>query len=72
MSPSRFESTDPMTMTRSRRINPGKYNYASSGNGASTHRAFVEFITKAGLSMTHVPYKGGPEAIQGLLKGDVC
>ena len=59
-------------MTCSRRINPGKYNYASSGNGASTHLAFVEFNTKAGLNMTHVPYKGGPEAIQGLLKGDVC
>ena len=53
------------------KANPGKYNYASSGNGASTHLAFAEFNTKAGLTMTHVPYKSA-QAIQGLLKGDVC
>lgn len=54
------------------KASPGKYNFASSGNGASTHLAFAEFNTRAGLTMTHVPYKGGPDSIQGLLKGDVC
>ena len=54
------------------KANPGKYNYASTGNGTGTHLAFAEFNAKAGLSMVHVPYKGGPEAIQGLIKGDVC
>jgi len=49
---------------------PGKYNYASTGNG--THLAFAEFVHKAGLDMVHVPYKGGPEAIQGVLAGDTC
>jgi len=51
---------------------PGKYNYASTGNGTGTHLAFAEFVHKAGLDMVHVPYKGGPEAIQGALAGDVC
>ena len=51
---------------------PGKYNYASTGNGTGTHLAFAEFVHKAGLDMVHVPYKGGPEAIQGVLNGDVC
>ena len=51
---------------------PGKYNYASTGNGTGTHLAFAEFNAKAGLDMVHVPYKGGPEAIQGVLKGDAC
>lgn len=51
---------------------PGKYNYASTGNGTGTHLAFAEFVHKAGLDMVHVPYKGGPEAIQGVLAGDVC
>ena len=51
---------------------PGKYNYASTGNGTGTHLAFAEFVYKAGLDMVHVPYKGGPEAIQGVLNGDVC
>jgi tripartite-type tricarboxylate transporter receptor subunit TctC len=54
------------------RANPGKYNYASTGNGTGTHLAFAEFNTRAGLNMVHVPYKGGPEALQGVLKGDVC
>jgi tripartite-type tricarboxylate transporter receptor subunit TctC len=51
---------------------PGKYNYASTGNGTGTHLAFAEFVHKAKLDMVHVPYKGGPEAIQGVLAGDVC
>ncbi|TAJ29430.1 MAG: tripartite tricarboxylate transporter substrate binding protein, partial [Reyranella sp.] len=37
---------------------PGKFNYASTGNGAGTHLAFAEFNAKAGLDMVHVPYKG--------------
>ncbi|CAN5801719.1 tripartite tricarboxylate transporter substrate binding protein [soil metagenome] len=51
---------------------PGKFNYASTGNGTGTHLAFAEFNAKAGLDMVHVPYKGGPDAIQAVLKGDVC
>lgn len=51
---------------------PGKYNYASTGNGTGTHLAFAEFVHRAGLDMVHIPYKGGPDAIQAVLKGDVC
>jgi tripartite-type tricarboxylate transporter receptor subunit TctC len=51
---------------------PGKYNYASTGNGTGTHLAFAEFVHKARLDMVHVPYKGGPEAIQSVLAGDTC
>jgi tripartite-type tricarboxylate transporter receptor subunit TctC len=54
------------------KANPGKYNYASTGNGTGTHLAFAEFNTKAGLNLVHVPYKGGPEAMQAILKGEVC
>jgi len=54
------------------KANPGKYNYASTGNGAGTHMAFAEFNARLGLDMVHVPYKGGPEAIQAVLKGDTC
>jgi len=54
------------------KANPGKYNYASTGNGTGTHLAFAEFNAKAGLDMVHVPYRGGPDAIQAVLKGDVC
>jgi tripartite-type tricarboxylate transporter receptor subunit TctC len=54
------------------KANPGKYNYASTGNGAGTHMAFAEFNSRLGLAMTHVPYKGGPEAITAVLKGETC
>ena len=54
------------------RANPGKYNYASTGNGTGTHMAFAELNSRLGLNMVHVPYKGGPEAIQGVLKGEAC
>ena len=54
------------------RANPGKYNYASTGNGTGTHMAFAEFNSRLGLNMTHVPYKGGPEAITAVLKGETC
>src|SRR3954467_1159352 len=54
------------------KANPGKYNYASTGNGTGTHLAFAEFNARAGLNLVHVPYKGGPEALAAVVKGDVC
>jgi len=54
------------------KASPGKYNYASTGNGTGTHLAFAEFNARAGLNMVHVPYKGGPEALTAVVKGDVC
>ena len=54
------------------KANPGKYNYASTGNGTGTHLAFAEFVAKAGLDMVHVPYKGGPEAIASVISGTTC
>ncbi|MBH1962924.1 MAG: tripartite tricarboxylate transporter substrate binding protein [Comamonadaceae bacterium] len=38
---------------------PGKMNYASYGIGISTHVAMARFLSSAGISMTHVPYKDG-------------
>ena len=54
------------------KANPGKFNYASTGNGTGTHMAFAELNAKLGLNMIHVPYKGGPEAMQSILKGETC
>jgi tripartite-type tricarboxylate transporter receptor subunit TctC len=51
--------------------NPGKLNYGSSGNGATNHMAMEMLKTMAGVQMTHVPYKGGGEALQGLLGGQI-
>jgi tripartite-type tricarboxylate transporter receptor subunit TctC len=54
------------------KANPGKYNFASTGNGTGTHLAFAQFVKIAGLDMVHVPYKGGPEALQAVVTGEVC
>ncbi|MFN0163485.1 MAG: Bug family tripartite tricarboxylate transporter substrate binding protein [Burkholderiales bacterium] len=54
------------------RANPGKLNYASTGNGTGTHLAMAEFVAKTGLNITHIPYKGGPDAVASVVKGDVC
>jgi tripartite-type tricarboxylate transporter receptor subunit TctC len=54
------------------KANPGKYNFASTGNGTGTHMAFAEFNARLGLNMVHVPYKGGPEAMTAILKGETC
>src|SRR5690606_16714222 len=54
------------------KANPGKYYFASTGVGTGTQLAFEEFNAKAGLDMVHVPYKGGPEALQSVVKGETC
>ena len=50
--------------------NPGKLNYASSGNGSAPHMAAVLFQRVAGVEMVHVPYKGGAPAVQSVVAGD--
>ncbi|WP_149538731.1 Bug family tripartite tricarboxylate transporter substrate binding protein [Siccirubricoccus phaeus] len=53
------------------RARPGVLNYASTGNGASTHLAGAQFAAALGIELTHVPYRGQPGAMQALLSGDV-
>jgi tripartite-type tricarboxylate transporter receptor subunit TctC len=49
------------------RANPGKLNYASNGNGSSSHMATVLYEVNAGVKMTHVPYKGLGPALTDLM-----
>jgi len=50
---------------------PGKINYSSAGNG-STHQFCAELLkSMAGIDLVHIPYKGSPPAIAGLLAGEV-
>ncbi len=51
--------------------NPGKLNYASSGNGSIQHIAGELLKQLTGTSMTHVPYKGAGPAVQDLMGGTV-
>jgi tripartite-type tricarboxylate transporter receptor subunit TctC len=54
------------------KANPGKYNYASSGNGSTQHIAGEVFKQLTGTSIVHVPYKGSGDAIKDLLAGVVA
>ena len=53
------------------RARPGQLNYASNGNGSSSHLAAVMFDSMAGADMVHVPYKGLSPALADLLSGRV-
>ncbi len=49
------------------KANPGKLNYASTGNGSSNHLAFELFKNMSGANLTHVPYKGSGPAVVDLV-----
>jgi tripartite-type tricarboxylate transporter receptor subunit TctC len=53
------------------KANPGKLNFASSGNGTSIHLSAELFKVMSGVQMAHVPYKGSAPAVQDLLGGQV-
>ncbi|MDM0000826.1 tripartite tricarboxylate transporter substrate binding protein [Variovorax sp. J22P240] len=51
--------------------NPGKLNYASSGNGTIVQLTAELFKSQAGIFVTHIPYKGTALAIPDLISGKV-
>jgi tripartite-type tricarboxylate transporter receptor subunit TctC len=53
------------------REKPGQLTYSSAGNGTSGHLAAELLKHMARIDMRHVPYKSGPEAVTGVLSGDV-
>ena len=53
------------------RANPGKLTYASAGNGTGQHIAAAVSFHRAGVQITHVPYKGAGPAYQDLIPGRV-
>ena len=50
---------------------PGKYTFASSGQGTSLHLSGEMFKVMTGTDMIHVPYKGGGPALQDVIGGQV-
>ena len=50
---------------------PGSVDFASTGAGSASHLAGELFNQRAGIDMTHVPYKGGAPALQDLLGGRI-
>lgn len=53
------------------KANAGKVNYASPGNGTTPHLNVELLAQLSGARLTHVPYRGLPDAMNALLSGDV-
>lgn len=51
--------------------NPGKLNYGSAGIGSNGHLAMELFQTAAGIKLTHIPYRGMPQAIADVAGGQI-
>jgi tripartite-type tricarboxylate transporter receptor subunit TctC len=53
------------------KANPGKINWASSGNGTSVHLSGELFKIMTGVDLTHVPYRGSAPALTDMISGAV-
>lgn len=53
------------------RAHPGELNFASAGNGTTSHLAGELFKTQAAIDIVHVPYRGGAPAMTDLIGGQV-
>jgi tripartite-type tricarboxylate transporter receptor subunit TctC len=53
------------------KANPGKINWASSGNGTSVHLSGELFKIMTGVDLTHVPYRGSAPALTDMISGTV-
>jgi len=53
------------------KANPGKFNYGSSGIGASQHMTAELFAMLTGVKIEHIPYKGGTPAMTDLISGQI-
>ncbi len=63
---------DAKALLAALKASPGKYSIARPGTGSPHHLAYELFQREAGVSMLHVPYKGGAPALQDLMGGQVA
>jgi len=71
VNPQRMPQADFKAFLEAVRKNPGKYNYASAGNGTSHHLAGELFKLQTQTFITHIPYRGAGPALQDLIAGQV-
>ncbi|HEX9389811.1 MAG TPA: tripartite tricarboxylate transporter substrate binding protein [Usitatibacteraceae bacterium] len=50
---------------------PGKLNYASVGNGSVSHLSMELLKREAGIDVVHIPFNGGPPAVEAVMGGEV-
>ncbi len=68
---SQQNSASVSEVIRAAKANPGKFTYASAGNGTSIHLAGEVFKSMAKVDMQHIPYKGSSPAIVDVISGQV-
>jgi tripartite-type tricarboxylate transporter receptor subunit TctC len=67
-------ATGPATLAKlieAAKANPGAFNYATPGNGSTPHMAVELFERAAGITLSHVPYRGGGPAITDVIGGQL-
>jgi tripartite-type tricarboxylate transporter receptor subunit TctC len=64
-------SRDLKTLLAHARENPGKVSYGSAGSGTVSHLTLALLLSRAGVQMEHVPYKGGGPALADVLAGHI-
>ena len=66
-----FPANNLAEMLALAKAQPGKLNYASVGNGSSSHLSMELLKKQAGVDLTHIPFNGGPPATLAVVSGDV-
>ena len=65
------KAKDVAELIKLMKANPGKWTFASAGNGTSQHLSGELFKGMAGVDMQHIPYKGSPPALTDVMGGSV-
>jgi len=60
------DAADLLRLAKARR---GELNYGSVGNGSASHLAMEDFMRRAGIALTHVPFAGFPQVLNAMLSG---
>lgn len=71
ITPSSMQTQNLASFVARVQANPNVFNYASAGNGSTTHVGMLGFLKTANLQMTHIPLKGTGEIINEILTGRV-
>jgi tripartite-type tricarboxylate transporter receptor subunit TctC len=58
-------------LVKAAKAEPGSLNFASAGVGTATHLSAIRFLSSAGIEAVHVPFKGGPEAMNEIIAGRI-
>jgi tripartite-type tricarboxylate transporter receptor subunit TctC len=71
VNPQKLQVSTVRELIAAAKAQPGKIDFASSGNGSAQHLVTALFASMAGIELNHIPYKGSGPAMQDLVGGQV-